>query len=433
MARMQLVSNVSKWGMLQWPAQSRRRLVIFTILMTAATAGLGLWGADFAIHRSHSVMLNLVLMTLCLVLLVVAAFSQAVLVGDLFFGSAWREQVFLGQKPVRSGNALDERPVDERSSEFLVALICLFFANGFALNTAAGGFMDYYQNEGFSQVRLRADEPSERIAALEDIADPFNQQQWERTGIQDAVVASFSDPDDGVRAQAVWTAGRLKIQSARPALMKILGDKAQSNLVRAEAAIALGKLGNDTESRRLLEQVATESADHELQIGCLRGLGLMASGLSVATLGTLAKSENEEVMVHAFWALGQIGNDLAREVVKKHVDAQPTGVLRCAVYDAFKMTATKEDTMWARREFQRMESGDKEEDCARVAWEDRSAKTYDIVWGESVRIKLLKIVANTNPFDHQEWIQRLVNDPGESWRVREVADEVLKQMKKAKQ
>ncbi len=434
MARMQLVSNVSKWGMLQWPAQSRSRLVIFTLLVSAATGGLSLWGADYAINRSHSVMLNLIMMTSCLVLLVIAAFSQAVLVGDLFFGSKWREQIFLGKKPVRSEHAHDERVADERSAEFLVLLICLFVANGFAINTAAGGFMDYYQNEGFSKVRLRADEPSERIAALVDIADPFNQKLGERSGIQDAVVASFADPDDGVRAQGVWTAGRLKMQSARPALMSTLGDAAESSAVRAQAAISLGKLGNDTESRRLLEQFATDSTDHELQLGCVRGLGLMASGLSVATLGTLAESENEGVMVHAFWALGQVGNDLAREVVKKHVDAEPTGVFRCAVYDAFKMTATKDDTMWARREFQRIERSDnKEDDCARVFWEDGSAKIYDIVWGETVRIKLLKIVANTNPFDHQEWIQRLVNDPSESWRVREVADEVLKQMKKAKQ
>ncbi len=429
MARMQLVSSVSKWGMLQWPAQSRGRLVIFTVLLSAATAAFGLWGADYALHRSHSVMLNLIMMTACLVLLVIVAFSQAVLVGDLFFGSQWREQIFLGKKPVREDSAHDMRVVDERSSEFLIALICLFFANGFALNTAAGGFMDYYQNEGFSKVRLRADEPSERIAALVDIADPFNQKLWERPGIQDSVVESFSDPDEDVRAQAVWTAGRLKIQSARPALMQTLGDANQNSTVRAEAAVALGKLGNDTESRRLLEEVAADSTDHTLQIGCLRGLGLMASGLSVAPLGELVESDNEEVQIYALWALGQIGNDLARGVVKKYVDAEPTGVFRCAVYDAFKMTASKEDTMWARREFQRT---DKEADCARVAWEDRSAKTYDIIWGETVRIKLLKIVANTNPFDHQEWIQRLVNDPSESWRVREVADEVLKQMKKAK-
>lgn len=433
MARMQLVSNVSKWGMLQWPAQSRSRLVIFTVLLSAVTAGFSLWSADYAIHRSHSVMLNLILMTLCLFLLVIVAFSQAVLVGDLFFGSQWREQIFLGKKPVRSDSQQVDRMVDERSSEFLIALICLFFVNGFALNHAAGGFMDYYQNEGFSKVRLRADEPGERIAALVDIADPFNQKLWERPGIQDSVVESFSDPEVEVRAKAVWTAGRLKIQSARPALLQMLGDESQSSAVRAQAAIALGKLGNDTASRLLLEQIASASTDHELQLGCVRGLGLMASGLSVATLGELVESPNEEVMVHAFWALGQIGNDLAREVVKKHVDAQPTGTFRCAVYDAFKMTATKDDTLWARREFQRIESGDQEEDCARVAWEDGSAKIYDIVWGETVRIKLLKIVANTNPFDHQEWIQRLVNDSGESWRVREVADEVLKQMKKAKQ
>lgn len=425
--RMQLVSDVSKWGLLQWPAQSRGRLVVFVLVMTAVTAAVGLWAAQYAIHQSQSVTLNLLLMTFSLMLLLITAFSQAVLVGDLFFGKFWREQIFLGKKPVRGVSEVDT--VDDRSGEFVIALIVLFIVNGFALNTAAGGFLGFYQTEGFSRVRLRAEEPAERIAALEDIADPFNRKFWERPGIQDAVIERFADDDLEVQQYALWTAGQAEIQVARPALLAVLGDPQKPAEVRAEAAIALGKLGHDTEARRLLEKVALESNDPAVQVGCLRGLGLMASALSVATLEQLVLSENTDVMLYALWALGRIGGDLAREVVKKHVDAEPTGVFRCAVYDAFKMTANKDDTLWARREFQRV---DKEETCERVFWKDRSARTYDIVWGETVRIKLLKIVANTNPFDHEDWIQRLVNDPDESWRVREVADEVIKQMKKAK-
>src|SRR5690606_30903680 len=105
--RMQLVSDVSKWGLLQWPAQSRGRLVVFVLVMTAVTAAVGLWAAQYAIHQSQSVTLNLLLMTFSLMLLLITAFSQAVLVGDLFFGKFWREQIFLGKKPVRGVSEVD--------------------------------------------------------------------------------------------------------------------------------------------------------------------------------------------------------------------------------------------------------------------------------------------------------------------------------------
>ncbi|MBA2665360.1 MAG: HEAT repeat domain-containing protein [Bradymonadaceae bacterium] len=426
MARIQLVTDVSKWGLLKWPAQTRPRLIGFALLMAAATVAFGLWSADYVLNQSASVAFNLVVITANMMMMLVAAFLQTVLIADLFFAGPWRERVFLGLK-VPDGE-IDPVAVEDRNAEFVIALLLLVIANAFALNVAAGGFLDFYHNEGFFQVRLRADSASERIAALEDMADPINNEIWERPGLQDAVVARFGDVDLEVRKRALWNAGRMKIQPARPQILALLERDDEDPGVRAEAAVALGKLGDDTAARRTIEAVLERTTDSDLQVGCLRALGLMASPLTVSTLARHSASTDEPVMLHALWALGRIRHPSSRKVVKELLDTEPTGVTQCATLDAFKMVANAEDTVWARREFQRVSP---ELDCQMVTWDDREGTLHYIVWGETVRIKLLKIVANTNPFDHRDWIQRLVNDSGESWRVREVADEILKQMNKA--
>jgi HEAT repeat protein len=376
-------------------------------------------------ETSSSVMLNLLIITVLMMMLLVASYLLTVLVGDIFFPGPWREQVILGRTPA------DGRvTVDDHSAEFMIVLIIAVVANAFAINIAADGFLDRYHSEGFFRVRLRAEAPEERLDALEDIADPMNYEIWEIDALQETVVDVFDDPNPEVRQRAYWTAGHMKVLDAQGELIAVLeGD--QSPADKQAAAVALAKIDEPKTSRGALEALARRAEDPTVQVGALRGLGLLAQPESIETIIPLTKSDDEEVMTHAYWALREIGNKDARPYVKEVLESNPQGIERCAVYDTMKLVATDEDVTWARREFQRSErkATESKDDCEHVVWTDHDKEQYYIVYGDSFREKLIKIVANTDAFEHREWFQRLVNDPAEPWRIREVANEVLRQIK----
>src|SRR5690554_2134081 len=182
MPRSQFVTDVSKWGLLTWSAQSRARLIISTVLATGLTVALGFWTVHYILEVSASVMLNLLIITLTMMLVLVTAFLQAVLVADIFFPGPWREHVFLGRKPQTSD--LDLSVVEDHSAEFTIVIILLVLANAFGLNVATGDFLGQYHDEGFFQVRMRSDNPDERLGALEKLGEPNSYELWELEAIQ---------------------------------------------------------------------------------------------------------------------------------------------------------------------------------------------------------------------------------------------------------
>lgn len=420
MPKITLVTNIAEFGLFRSVAKTRARLIGVTLLVLGAAYGAGLWTASYIFEQSTSVVLNLLLITLMMMLVLVVSYLMTVIVGDFGFSGRWREQVILGQNVSQ-----EEASVEDHSAEFMIIFLLMMVANAWAINWAAGGFLDRYHNEGFFQVRLRADDPDERLDALEDLADPMNYELWEIPALQKIVLEVFDDDDSEVRQRAFWTAGHMEVEEAEAPLITVTQSEASSP-EKAEAAIALAKLGDKDKVRGPLEALATGEEPTEARVGALRGLGLLKPRESVEPLLALTSSRDEDIMVHAFWALREIGSKEARPVIREHLEAEPSGIRRCAVFDALKRLATEEDIMWARRTYQRTPAED--DDCEHLIWTDHNGAQHYIVYGDSYREKLIKIVANTDGFEHRQWFQRLVNDPDESWRIREVADEVLQQL-----
>jgi hypothetical protein len=131
-------------------------------------------------------------------------------------------------------------------------------------------------------------------------------------------------------------------------------------------------------------------------------------------------------MTHAFWALRQIGSEKARDPVRAVIDEDPPLTRRCAAFDTLKKVATQKDMMWARRHYQRL---DYEESCPLKVWTERDGSKHYIVLDDSFKEKVLKIVANEAAADYQDWFQRIINDPDANYRLREVANEVLRQLR----
>ena len=423
MARIQLVTDVSQWGLLSWPAATRRRLVLSTVVITALSFLSALLSAQFILEISASVLVNLLLITANMFLLLVAAFLQSALIGDLFFAGPWRERVFLGQRP-KDPESLDLTTINDHNAEFIALIILAILANAFALNLSTGGFFAHYHDEGFFHVQMRHHDPDQRIASLASIADPNNNRLWERDGLRELIVTSFDDPSPEVQQQAIFTAGALQILRARPRLREIAAEE-QDPHTRAEAAFTLGKLGRDQVSRLLLEELLSPDEPTEVRLGAFRGLTRMADPHSVEPVVAHIDDEQEEIQAYAFWTLARIGSSLPRDQVRAVIESEPHGFRRCAALEAFKLVAATEDSTWARRQFQ---NADREHYCQPLTFEERDERIHHVIWGESVRVKWLKTVGNTDPYEHRNWLQRLLADPDEEVHVRDVAAEILRQM-----
>ncbi len=427
MPKIKLVANVAEIGLFRSLARTRARLVSAALVSVGATYAAGLWAAGYMFDTSKSVILNMFIITALMMMLLVASYLVTLLIGDLFFPGPWREQVILGREP--AGETIS---VDDHSAEFMIVLILTVVANAFALNWTADGFLDRYHDEGFFAVRLRSDDADERLAALKNIIEPINYELWDLPALQQIVVGAFDDPSPKVRQFAYWTAGKMKDTDAQPKLLAVLRSSASAEDKKA-AAIALGKIGEPQASREALEALARGAHEPGAKVGALRGLGLLASAKSVDTILPLTHSPNEQVRIHAFWALRKIGSKKARPLVKKVIAAHPHGVERCAAYDTLKLVANKDDVLWARRQFQRFDSGQEKgnDECKHIVWTEPDKTQHYIVYGNSYREKLIKIVANADASHHRQWFQRLINDPAEPFRIRQVANEVLRQLKEA--
>lgn len=424
-----LVTDVSQWGLLTWPAETRPRLVICTVAATAVTVICALASAQYILEYSASVMINLMLITVNMMLLLVAAYLQTVLVGDLFFSGQWRERIFLGNSPDEQDESLDATAVNDHNAEFIVILFLAIVFNAVALNFATGNFFSQYHDEGFFEVQMRAQNPDDRLRALNNIGDPVNSQLWDRDGLRRLIVESFDDPDSEVRQRAIWTAGQLEISRARPVLREMAADH-QDPATRAKAAFTLGKLGSHAEGRQILEGMVDEQEPEQVRIGALKGLAMMADSRSVESILPLIEdeTEDEKVMAYAFWALARIGSEQAREPVRRILEekeADPESIRYCGALEAFKLVSIPEDARWARRQFRRTDPGLR---CPEISFEEPNERVHRVIWGETLRAGWLKTVGNTDPYEHERWIHRLAADPEEEHYIRDLAAEIHRLM-----
>lgn len=428
MPKLKLVSNVSEFGLFQGIAKTRIRLLIATALATAAMLGLGLWSADYVLERSTSVSLNLLLITANMFVMMIAAYMQALTMGDLFFPGPWREQIVLGQRPdLQDPDA--ELVVRNHNAEFMILLIGLIILNAFLINVSAGGFLDTYHNEGFFRVRLRHEAPAERIEALKDMVEPTQADLWTLPGLHKVVISAITDPSPEVQVQAIWNAGKMNIEAARAPLTALLKDPKTPGPVLAEASLAIGRMGKDFESREAIEaQLKAHQDDPKTLIGALRGLALMKDQDAANAILPFIDHRDKDVVINAYFALREIGAKDVKPALLKRITEKTdlSDQERCALLDTLKMISSPEDIPWAQRQFIRAAPDQK---CEHVVWEDRDEQRRYILYYDDVRTKYIKIVANSGGgAEHKRWFELIASDPDEPWSVRETAGLVLKQL-----
>ena len=239
--KFKLTGNVSEFGLFKSFVATRSRLIASVVGTTVLTWGLGYLGATYIMDQSASVGLNILLIALMMLGVMVTAYLQGVLVGDLCFQGAWREQVVLGK---RAGGR-EAVVLKDHNAEFFIVVFLLVLGNAFLIDTVAGDFFETYHNEAFFRARLRAGDPQERISALRDVADP---DPVRAVGERDAAGQILTDGAWGtllpeVREQAAWEPGGDGRQSAPGRSCAPCSPPPPSQMpVRAEAALALSRL-----------------------------------------------------------------------------------------------------------------------------------------------------------------------------------------------
>lgn len=418
MARLRFSTDISDLGLFRQFASSRRRLIVSTVVATLLCWAFGLVSSWYALEQSTSVVFNLFLITANMMVVLVTASLQAIVVGDFTFQGPWREQVILGNHSER------EVSVRNHGAEFMLIVTVGIVLNVAAVEFGSGGFFDRYHHEGFFEVRLRADDAEERLAALETLRDPMNFMLWERPGLRDLVVRHLKDPDASVRQAALFCVGLLRIESAAPQVLSLFRND-PANSVRGEAAVTLSRIATSDEARKALEN-AVNDGNPEVRIGAFRGLAMLKSPLSVPTIHAAFVSEEPQTRVLAYWVARLIEDPTTRPLLRARLEENLVLEERCAVLDALKMVATKEDVVWARLQFS---TAPKAQTCAPQIWEERDERQHYVTYSDSLRVKYLKIVANADSAGQREWFERVVGDKAEEEYARQVAGEVLKQLK----
>jgi hypothetical protein len=304
--------------------------------------------------------------------------------------------------------------------------------------------MDRYQTEGFFHVRMRSSDPSERLAALKTLIDPLHPELATRVALRSLVVDHLEDPSDLVAQAAIGNVAEMKIAEGIPVLLTIVRSDESDDRIAA-AATALGRISKESDVREALESLVRDGSP-KLKVAGLRGLALMRSPEALPFLSEWLDAEDEEIAVHALWALRRIGDKGIRDAVRSRLDDfKGSQQRRCALMDTLKLVGDERDAHWARNQYRMLvkqcagdcegESRDEaasdgkrlrgEDRCEATVWEDPNERRYTLVFGDTFRVKLLKIVANADGKNQRAWFERIVQDPEESWRTREVANEVL--------
>jgi HEAT repeat protein len=362
-----------------------------------------------------------------MVLLLISSFILAVAVGDIVFPGDWRKDSILKADQTHDNDELVLEDLNDHRTEFFLLIIGCIVINAIALNWSTDSFLSEYNDYGFFVVRLRAEAPSERLAALNSLSEPINRDAAQHVPVQKSLVDRLDDDDPEVRHKAIWLAGELDLARAEAKLRELATDSATSEQTRHAAFVALGKLSKGRKKRAsLLTEQLEKSESTQLQKGILRGLGILGSAEPVDAMVPFIDNPDIDIKLNALWALRQIGSTRARDRVRRLAEESSDKTVSCAAYDTLKFVATNEDVLWARKRFQELKP---KTGCDRQTWMDGS-ETHVLIYGDSFREKCLKIVANTNPSAHKQWFQLLANDKSEPFRIRKVASKVLGQLRK---
>src|SRR5690606_10339506 len=137
------------------------------------------------------------------------------------------------------------------------------------------GFLGWYQDLGFALTLMRSDDPDDRYLGLEEMVNPLREEYWGDQDLHGQIaILVADDPDPRVQGMACYVAGRLNVVKSADAMVDVFRESDDED-VRAEAAMALGRLEWSQSLAYLASRLRQKDIGEAETLGVLRGLAMM--------------------------------------------------------------------------------------------------------------------------------------------------------------
>ncbi len=363
-------------------------MFITAVLVFGLSQAYNLPATDYIRHESDSTGTDVVLRLVYFAFMCLVAFSETLLVDELFFHGGWRRRVLGGQNllPDLEDDLVegvnDDRKdaggdtfVDDDSEkvgresdysfkgsffrDYTVHVTLVFLAllagNYFLFNAINGGFDSYYSDVGYLYTRLRSPDTDTRISAIGALTPK------RLPAVTPRLMDRLENGDEKEKLWVVWGLGyRAEYALLSPAMKqeaaaRILPLVAEGpEEMRATAALALARLKSYVWLDHAVEELK-KPAPHPyfaVAVGFLRD----NRPTTIEVLDSLLLDSDETRAMAAAWALGQMKvKEAAQPLRNKLFDMK--GNVQCVAVESLGRLGDNEAVPLLVRLFEREQSG----------------------------------------------------------------------------
>ncbi len=422
----------------------RLRVTAALCLLFALLLGVGV---GFHLYEIDP-LLVIVVVTVVLFTVITSAYLLALVLGDCFWGKAWRELM-------RDGRALLDRGEEIRvvshNGLFLAFFVAFLLVMMAGIHVATLGQYGEYLRIGATLNMLASRDDVYVSEALNNLANPLSAHLWQEPKIVAATLAvarrdEISRDEGGrdaslsLRSLAIYCLGRMQALDAEALLEEVLFDVEEDISLRRSAAISLGRLRTLSARRSLLKLIGKLNAEDAMQgkllFDAYYALSIDIDAKISKRLHRVASDKIRRCMSvkcdlnalgGAFYALkaaSQRGShcvalDMYQMALSQGAeDARSLAVL-CMSADALRQCACREDHEALRRVFSQTS---KTLVCPAVWQKIRGETGVSIIDEEPLNAKLLRAVGNLNFDADYDWIWLIGDDKRQPAETRRVAE-----------
>jgi hypothetical protein len=424
-----LLVNPGDLGLFIGLAHSRPRLITSSLCGTALSMACA-WGVSTWIRNGGSGPIANVAVIIAMFLgMFLVSYVNTMLIGDLFFSGRWRERVLLKQAVEVSTIEEDIAAAKDYSLHFLVINLAMILCLLLLSEQVTGGFLRYYQTIGGTISLLRSDDPTDRALGLSQLSHALNSERWSDATLHAEIVKLIDDPDEAVRTQAFFSAGRMQIIDASPAMFRHLRDPKTPPAVRAEAATALGRLQYSDAALDLMNLLEDPNVTNDERLGALYGLIFWSDPLfGPSLLAPLKRCSllpdtrlTPQQVALLFYSVTKTDPKGASAVALDWLEGGPCAASpeeQCAAAETLRRIGDDDDIPRLQAAYS---AADVERRCEGQYWTYRDEATVSLVEPELLRAKVIKAVGNRKSFKVFGWLRAIHQDASLPLKLRNVA------------
>lgn len=426
---LEIIPNMYELGLFKRAMQSRKRLRI-----TAAVALVLLCLLYFGVGRLiHYVLSSLSLSYLCIVGLyfcvLIVSYLIALLVGDIMFAGPWLKKMRLGRKFVPEDIEEQKALVKNRNGYFICVWAASFAVLVLGCDFVTGSHVRWFHTYGGILYSMNSDSTEERTLVLKTISNPYYSKKWQNEEIREKLVDLVSDPDNNVRGFAAYICGKAKISEASEPLITLLNDRSLPPEVRAEAAIALGRLEWKPARSQLLtvlrERFKLDRSDNVLIPSILYAFFTMKDHIAAPDAvnilqSCLTETCGENVLQYAFFYLKSLRIKQAAATSFDYLASDQTSASsRCYAADILRFTASPADVPMMKSAFEKTPQA---LECPVVYRKFHGEAAVILFEQDTMRALFVRAIGNLKRPEDYDWIWMVGSNPAENLQTRKVAE-----------